>query len=257
MITGPSWVGGQHHPAARYLQDHEGSPDGPSVNFRYLGVQEGALRALGACDPSASLPWLTATAAEQRVVDAWADRAWGSRAAADAGGPIELWNFFHVPKCAGTSLTQSLTRDAAKAGLTVCNGRGAAEGQCRGTISGFVHGHQYYTESGLGGAPAFGARPPGLASSMYAMAAATTTAGVGSGADSGAGAGAGAGVAAYLTVVRHPLSRVASLHRYIQRSRSHFLHQEVANMTLAQFVQVKGERAMSRVAQGKKKTRLD
>ena len=46
-------------------------------------------------------------------------------------------------KCAGTSLTASLARDAAAAGLAVCNGRGNAEAECRGFASGLVHGHQY------------------------------------------------------------------------------------------------------------------
>jgi hypothetical protein len=37
----------------------------------------------------------------------------------------------------------SLTRDAAAAGLAVCNGRGNAEGECEGASAGLVHGHQY------------------------------------------------------------------------------------------------------------------
>ena len=83
-------------------------PPLPSYLFRAQG-EDGRLARM--CDPSVRIDWLDAP---QRQV---------SVAAADAGTVVRQWNFFHIPKCAGTSLAQvkgggqgSATRQAAQAG---------------------------------------------------------------------------------------------------------------------------------------------
>ena len=107
-------------------------PRGPSlfahaegVEFRYLASQEDALRGLGVCDPSAHLPWLVVRNGGD--IYTWATRHWDGRT--DGPGPSELggdarvnvsqWNYFHIPKCAGTSLIAALEDDALASGLEV------------------------------------------------------------------------------------------------------------------------------------------
>lgn len=189
---------------------------GQGVEFRFLGAQEGALRALGVCDPRARLPWLVRSrSGDQDHYDDAALREWAARQysttttaalripeesprhrpravdtlasafalgkslgrkdvhvatisnttkatttleaassphqiggdvkndlrSGDLGGSfrgdddnggrrgrrsriieVQQWNFFHLPKCAGTALIGALEREAKAHGIKTCNG---------------------------------------------------------------------------------------------------------------------------------------
>jgi len=206
---------------------------GQGVNFGFLGAQDGALRALGLCNVSASLPWLVSGAdgPDMSLVNVreWAAQRYGSRtvprpkrpAASGAlalafsngtgaqtkisGGTsskfqeVEQWNFFHIPKCAGTSLIAALERQAKAHGIGTCNGHSQAEEECSKSDAGLIYGHQYY----------------GLATQTQAR--------------NGWGS-------KYFTILRHPLTRVPSLYHYIRRSKHHHLHSLVRNQTLLDFL---------------------
>mmetsp|Transcript_15942 Transcript_15942/g.36991 ORF Transcript_15942/g.36991 Transcript_15942/m.36991 type:complete len:372 (-) Transcript_15942:246-1361(-) len=178
------------------------------VDFRFLGAQPGALRALGLCNRTAHLPWLLPEDEPAGLENQGASAAahWGgansstrlSRGDDLAGNAAMQWNFFHVPKCAGTSLTRALKAAAAARGVKVCDGKSSAEGECRDFGAGLVVGHQFY-----GLVPV--TRERGLAS-------------------------------IYFTMLRHPIPRVASLYNYIRSSRHHHLHSRVMSMSLVEFV---------------------
>lgn len=83
-------------------------------------------------------------------------------------------------------------------GIEMCSHISNADQACRNSIAPLVKGHQYY-----------GLIP--LARSMGIQAY-------------------------YFTVLRHPLSRIPSLYRYIKKSIGHRLYHQVKNMSLVEFV---------------------
>ena len=155
----------------------------------------GALRSLGVCNSSQPTALLAAIAAEYDVA-AWAARDTST---------VKQWNFFHIPKTAGTSLARTIMNSARNCGIDICEAtkKRDADVNCVGSNHPLVRGHQYH-----GLVPH--ARARGLGSS-------------------------------YFTVLRHPVARVASLYHYIQRSKGHPNHAQIANMTLKDFAQGRSE----------------
>ena len=153
------------------------------------------LRELGVCDKTKDLPWLddTQNARTEAVIWEWARRNYSR---------VEQFSFFHLPKCAGSSMTSALVTAANECGITPCKGRPHADVDiaCQSSSSQLSYGHQYM---GLVDA----ARSRGL--SAY-----------------------------YFTVLRHPVSRVTSLYRYIRSSPSHRLFSRVKEMTLPEFARL-------------------
>jgi hypothetical protein len=115
---------------------------------------------------------------------------------------IKQFNFLHIPKAAGTSLNNDLSEKAKRCHVAMCHvkphTRESEDDYCRKSNDALVGGHQEY-----GLVPA--ARSRGVPSM-------------------------------YITILRHPLSRVPSLYHYILKSQGHFLHKEVKGMSLMEFV---------------------
>lgn len=112
-----------------------------------------------------------------------------------------LWNFFHIPKAAGTSLSGALDQAARKCGAKVCHltprqgPHGFHLGECSNSDAALVSGHQFWGD----------------------VHSRSTTKRV------------------YFTMLRHPLSRIPSLYKYIRVATRHKLNRIVRKMTLTQF----------------------
>jgi hypothetical protein len=114
---------------------------------------------------------------------------------------MKQFNFFHIPKCAGQSLNFDLAARAKQCDVSYCHLNPKTQlhdTHCTKSNDALVGGHQEY-----GLVPA--ARLRGVPSM-------------------------------YITILRHPLSRVPSLYHYILKSQGHFLHKEVQGMSLMEFV---------------------
>jgi len=164
----------------------------PYANRTRVALEK--LRTLGVCDKTTELPWLDniVDVKTEAIILEWAHRNYSK---------VEQFSFFHIPKCAGSSMTTTLVKTANECGLRNCAGSGRAnvDTSCMSSNSPLVRGHQYI---GIVSA----ARLRGLS-------------------------------AFYFTLLRHPVSRVISLHRYILSSHSHRLFKRVESMTLPEFAQ--------------------
>ena len=144
----------------------------PASEFKFRGVEAEDVRSVGVCTAlKTSGKWWSS--ADTRVAE------WSRKQLVEVG----QWIFFHIPKCAGSSLADALSETAAKAGLEVCNGKSNARSICKDSNAAFVHGHQFF---GLGD----DARERGLAFRSF-------------------------------TFLRHPVARVVSLYDYIRRKKNH------------------------------------
>lgn len=161
----------------------------PATEFKFRGITAQDARASGLCTAPKWHREVAWTSTDRRIFE-WAQRRHGD---------VDQWNFFHIPKCAGSSLIFALEDSATKAGLEVCNGKSNARSLCRNSNASLVHGHQFF---GLGN----DARKRGLIFRSF-------------------------------TFLRHPVPRVQSLYNYIRESKPHPKHAETLNMSIIEFVQ--------------------